>query len=324
MAQGLIKEFNPQNEYIDSILSLVDVEAIKDARLKIALDPMYGVSQTSIRTIFSQTRSELEVIHERHDTLFGGRLPAPNESTLGALSRFVVENKCDLGVATDGDADRIGVIDENGVFVNPNQLLVLLYYYLLKYRGWKGPVVRNNSTTHLLDRVAHSFGEECYEVPVGFKHISSKMEETGAIIGGESSGGLTVKGHILGKDGIYAAALLAEIIAVSKKQISQLYKEITDIYGDCHLGDAELNLADITEKELLMDKIYKDKLIPTFPYEIEKISYLDGCKVYFKNGGWIIARFSGTEPLLRIASEMESPQDAQICVDLFKKALEIV
>ncbi|MFI3171895.1 MAG: phosphoglucomutase/phosphomannomutase family protein [Eubacteriales bacterium] len=323
IACGLIEEFNPQNEYIDSILGLVDVDKIKAARLKIALDPMFGVSQTSIRTILAATRSELEVIHERHDTLFGGRLPAPNEDTLGSLSRFVIENKCDMGVATDGDADRIGVIDEFGGFINPNQLLVLLYYYLLKYRGWKGPVVRNNSTTHLLDRVAKSFGETCYEVPVGFKHISSKLEETGAIIGGESSGGLTVKGHILGKDGIYAVALLAEIIAVTGMKLSELYREITEIYGDCYLGDASFHLADNDEKTMLMDKIYSDKIIPEFPFEVDRISYLDGCKVYFNNGGWVIARFSGTEPLLRIASEMATKEAADAVVKLFSDALEL-
>lgn len=323
LKQGIITEFNPQNEYIDSILGLVDTQAIKEARLKIALDPMFGVSQTSIRTILAETRSELEVIHERHDTLFGGRLPAPNEDTLGALSRYVVENHCDMGVATDGDADRIGVIDEYGNFINPNQLLVLLYYYLLKYREWRGPVVRNNSTTHLLDRVAHSFGEECYEVPVGFKHISSKLEESGAIIGGESSGGLTVKGHILGKDGIYAVALLAEIIAITGMKLSELYREIIGIYGDCYLGDASFHLADMEEKAVLMKRIFQDKVMPEFEYEIEKISYLDGCKVYFKNGGWVIARFSGTEPLLRIASEMATEEEANKVVKAFSDVLDL-
>lgn len=321
--ENLIVEFNPQNEYIDSILGLVDIDKIKKSRLSIALDPMFGVSQTCVRTILAETRSELYVINERHDTLFGGRLPAPNENTLNALSRFVIENNCDMGVATDGDADRIGVIDENGKFIDPNQLLVLLYYYLLKYRKWRGPVVRNNSTTHLLDRVANSFEESCYEVPVGFKHISSKLEETGAIIGGESSGGLTVKGHILGKDGIYAVALLAEIIAVTGLKLSQLYNEITDLYGDCYLQSVDFHLDNMEQKEKLMDKIYKDKVLPEFPFEVERISYLDGCKVYFKNGGWIIARFSGTEPLLRIASEMSSVEYADLTVDLFKKALEL-
>ncbi len=323
LEHGLVTEFDPHNEYIDSILALVDTKAIKNANLKIALDPMYGVSQTSLRTILSETRSELLVIHDRHDTLFGGRLPAPNKQTLGILSNFVVEKSCDLGVATDGDADRIGVIDENGEFVDPNKLLIILYYYLLKYKGLKGDCVRNNSTTHLLDKMAKTFGQTCHEVPVGFKHISSKMEASDAIIGGESSGGLTVKGHILGKDGIYAAVLLAELIAVTKKRLSELYKEITDAYGEVFYYDTDFKLEDFEAKEALRQKIYIEKAMPNFPFEIEKISYTDGCKVYFKNDGFVIARFSGTEPLLRIASEMNTLADAQKCVELFKQVLSL-
>ena len=152
--QGLVREENTANDYIDSILALVDTEAIRRARLRIALDPMYGVSQTCLRTILMTCRCDLEVIHDRHDTLFGGKLPAPNAHTLAQLSNYVTDRHCDLGVATDGDADRLGVIDEKGGFIHPNTLLVLLYYYLVRYRGWKGPCVRNNSTTHLLDRVA--------------------------------------------------------------------------------------------------------------------------------------------------------------------------
>ncbi len=319
--QGLIQEFYPQNDYIDNIIANIDVETIKEARLKIALDPMYGVSQTSLRAILSTTRSEIEVIHERHDTLFGGKLPAPNEKTLGTLSNFVVDKGCDIGVATDGDADRIGVINEKGEFVDPNQLLVLLYYYLLEYRGWKGDVVRNNSTTHLLDRVAEAYGQQCHEVPVGFKHISWKMEETGAIIGGESSGGLTVKGHILGKDGIYAAALLVEIIAKTKLHLSALYAQVTERFGDVYMYNGEQHLRDNQEKEALEQKLFQEKLLPAFPQEIARVSYQDGCKVYFAQGGWVIARFSGTEPLLRITAEMADLAQAKATVSLFEKAL---
>lgn len=304
-AQGLIEEINPLNEYIDSILAMIDVDSIKKRRLKIALDPMYGVSQTSLRTILLTTRCEVDVIHDRHDTLFGGRLPAPNVETLNSLRNFVVENNCDLGIATDGDADRIGVIDDKGHFLHPNKLLVLLYYYLIKYRGWRGPAVRNNSTTHLLDKVAQSFGEECYEVPVGFKHISAKMLQTNAIIGGESSGGLTVKGHIQGKDGIYAAALLAEMMAVTEKRLSEIYDEITSVYGDVQTVDADFKLTPLL-KQSLSDMLFVDKLLPVFELEIDHISYLDGCKIYFRNGGWIIVRFSGTEPLVRLCCEMPS------------------
>lgn len=124
----------------------------------------------------------------------------PSAATLHSLQNYVVEKQCDIGIATDGDADRIDVIDDKGNFLHPNDILVLLYYYLVKFKGWHGPVVRNIATTHMLDKVAEQFGEKCYEVPVGFKYVSAKMQETGAIIGGESSGGLTVHGHINGKD----------------------------------------------------------------------------------------------------------------------------
>jgi len=322
VSRKLVNEINPFNEYIDSIISLVDVDAIKDKGLKIALDPMYGVSRTSLQTLLLTARCDVEVIHDRHDTLFGGRLPSPTLQTLSALSRFVVESGCDIGLATDGDADRIGVIDNKGKFLHPNKLLVLLYYYLLKYRGWKGPAVRNNSTTHLLDCIAESFDEYCYEVPVGFKHISSKMEETNALIGGESSGGMTVRGHIPGKDGIYAAMLLVEMEARTGKKLSQIYDEITTQYGEVRMYDADVTMTS-TDKKHLMNLLFDKKAVPDFPYEVEKISYLDGCKVYFNNGGWVICRFSGTEPLLRICAEMPDKMQAKNCVETWVSFLNL-
>lgn len=226
LAFGIIREGYPFNEYVDSILSLVDTEKIRQSQLKIAIDPMYGVGLNSLRTILLTSRCDKDVLHEQHDTLFGGRMPAPSADALKLLSNYVVDNRCHLGIAMDGDADRLGVIDEYGRYLHANTVLVLLYYYFLQYRDWRGPCVRNNSTTHLLDRVAADFGQECYEVPVGFKYVSAKMAETDAIIGGESSGGLAVKGHIPGKDGIYAASLLVETLAVTGKTIGELYQEI--------------------------------------------------------------------------------------------------
>ncbi|WP_302970435.1 phosphoglucomutase/phosphomannomutase family protein, partial [Ruthenibacterium lactatiformans] len=196
LAAGSIQLIDPMNDYIDSILKMVDAEAIRSRGLHVVLDPMYGVSKTALQTILLTTRCDVEVIHERRDTLFGGRLPAPNLKTLAGLTNYVEEHGCDIGIATDGDADRLGVIDDKAEFLHPNKILVLLYYYLMRYRGWRGAAVRNLATTHLLDRIAEDFGETCYEVPVGFKYVSAKMVETGAIIGGESSGGLTVRGHI--------------------------------------------------------------------------------------------------------------------------------
>lgn len=322
IADGMITELDSFNDYVDSILAAVNVAAMKQRRLKVALDPMYGVSQTSLQTILLTARCDVGVIHERHDTLFGGRLPAPNESTMKSLVNYVLEHGCDLGVATDGDADRIGVIDDLGEFLHPNRILTLLYYYLLKYKGWHGAAVRNNSTTHLLDKVAESFGERCYEVPVGFKHVSAKMRETNAVIGGESSGGLTVRGHIEGKDGIYAAALLVEMIAVTGKPLSALYREIVDTYGMLYARELDFRMTPERKRELTT-LLFTDKLLPRFALQMDHVSYLDGCKVYFKNGGWIIARFSGTEPLLRLCCEMPEEALAAETAEDLRKFLEL-
>ena len=311
--EGWIEEIYPLNEYLDNIIASVDMQAIREAGLKVALDPMYGVSETSLKMILMTARCEVATIHDRHDTLFGGKLPAPSAATLHSLQNYVVEKKFDIGIATDGDADRIGVIDDQGNFLHPNDILVLLYYYLVRFKGWSGPVVRNIATTHMLDKVAARFGENCYEVPVGFKHISAKMNETGAIIGGESSGGLTVHGHINGKDGIYAAALLVEMIAVTGKKLSGIMADIRQECGEIHMEERDYKFT--KEKKAEMYKILiEDKLLPELSQEIDRISYLDGSKVYFKNGGWVIARFSGTEPLLRIFCEMpKSEEAAEIC-----------
>ena len=299
LAKGLIQEIYPLNEYLDNIIAAVDMKAIRDAGLRVALDPMYGVSDTSLKTILLTARCDIYTIHDRHDTLFGGKLPAPTATTLRGLQNCVLDKGCDIGLATDGDADRIGVIDDTGRFLHPNDILVLLYYYLVKFKGWHGPVVRNLATTHMLDKVAERFGEKCYEVPVGFKYISAKMTETDAIIGGESSGGLTVKGHISGKDGVYAAALLVEMIAVTGKKLSEIYKDIEAECGSIFMEERDYKFSH--EKKAAMTKtLMEEKQIPELPFEIERVSYMDGCKIYFKNGGWVVTRFSGTEPLLRI------------------------
>lgn len=319
---GMIHEIYPLNEYLDNIIATVNMDAIRSKGLKIAVDPMYGVSETSLTTIFHTARCDVETIHERHDTLFGGKLPAPTAATLRALQNYVLDNRCDIGIATDGDADRIGVIDNTGRFLHPNDILVVLYYYLVKYKGWKGPVVRNICTTHMLDRVAEKFGEKCYEVPVGFKHISAKMNETDAVIGGESSGGLTVRGHIKGKDGIYAATLLVEMIAVTNKKLSQIYQDIVEECGEIHMEERDYKFNQ-EKKEKILRILMEDKALPEMPFEIEEVSYLDGSKVYFKNGGWVVARFSGTEPLLRIFCEMPSEYEAKRVAEIYEEFLEL-
>lgn len=319
---GLLEEIYPLNEYLDSIIACVDMQAIRNARLKIALDPLYGVSELSLKTILLTARCQLHTIHDNHDTLFGGQLPAPSEETVRSLQNFVVEKHCDIGLATDGDADRLGVIDDIGGFLHPNDILVLLYYYLIKYKGWHGPVVRSVATTHRLDALAEHFGEECYEVPVGFKHISAKMQETDAILGGESSGGLTVRGHILGKDGVYAASLLVEMVAITGSRLSEIMAKIEAEFGTCYMEERDYHFRKEAKKEIY-HVLMEERKIPDFGIPVRKISHEDGCKVYFENGGWIIARFSGTEPLLRIFCEMSEQNDAIMMCRRFEELLHL-
>ncbi len=186
---------------------------------------------------------------------------------------------------------------------------MLLYHYLMKYKGWRGDAVRNIATTHLLDRVAAAFGQKCHEVPVGFKHISSGMDAHDALIGGESSGGLTVRGHISGKDGLYAASLLVEMISVTRKPLSALVQEIYDLYGEMHMAEYDWALTQ-ERKDKVHTTLMVDKLLPEFDLPVERVSYMDGCKVYF-DGGWIIARFSGTEPRVRVFAEADTAEHAR-------------
>lgn len=319
--KGTIEIVHPFNPYIDSILKQIDVHAVSNARMRVVIDPMFGVGAAALQTVLFTARCRADVIHERKDALFGGRLPAPSERTLLSLQNTVQEKSYDVGLATDGDADRLGVVDENGHFVHPNKVLAILYYYLLKYKGWRGAAVRNLATTQLLDAIAQDFGEKCYEVPVGFKYISAKMEETNALIGGESSGGLTVRGHIKGKDGIYAAALIVELIAATGKHLSEFYAEIENKYGHYTMEERQYTLTDAQKKQL-EKKVFADYALPQFSAHIKSVSYLDGCKVCFENG-WIICRFSGTEPVLRIFCEMPAKAMAEKKIGEFEEFLSI-
>ncbi len=309
LKSGGVLFIDPRDEYLDSIMEKIDMNAIRARRPRVVLDPMYGVSLTGLMTILFTARCDVDVINDRHDAFFGGHLPAPNPDTLRDLQGSVADHHADLGIATDGDADRLGIIDEQGRYVSANDVLVLLYYYLLKYKGWKGAAVRNIATTHLLDRVAAAFGEKCIEVPVGFKHISAGMDEHDALIGGESSGGLTVRGHISGKDGLYAASLLVEMICVTRKPLSALLRELTDRFGALYMAEYDWALT-AKNRERIHDLLMVQQALPDFGVPVRKVSTLDGCKVYFDEG-WIIARFSGTEPRVRIFAEMPTKARAR-------------
>ena len=316
--QGFVKLLdNPFNDFLDDIIDLLDVKALRKRGLRVLYDSMHGSGTYPILVIFHTARCTIDTINTNKDAYFGGVMPAPSEKSLFALKNSVLNGKYDLGIAMDGDGDRLGIIDSNGKYINANETLCLLYYYLVKYKGWKGPVVRNLATTHMLDRIAESFGEKCYEVPVGFKYISSKLDEVDAVLGGESSGGLTVRGHIHGKDSVYAASLFAEMVSVTGKTPSQMLSELQKEFGKFVMVEDDMSF-DPSMKSSVQKILLEDKRLPEFSDEIVKVNYEDGCKIYFEDG-FVICRFSGTEPLLRIFAESTSAVRAKDYINTIKK-----
>ncbi len=309
LAAGIVRRQDYTNEYVDAVEALIDLEAIRNARLKVIVDPMYGVGQLTLGTILTEARCRVTFIHERHNPLFGGRSPAPNLEALRLLITHVQEDGYDLGLATDGDADRIAIVDERGEYVTINDILLLLYWYLHEIRGEPGGVVRNLATTHLLDRLAAHFGEKAIEVPVGFKHIAGAMVEHNALLGGESSGGLTIRGHILGKDGIFACALVVEMLAKTGERVSQLLERVRGITG--RLYAAEVNVPSTPDMRVAIPRRLKEAPLDCIgQYPVVKLSHVDGTKMYLEHDNWALLRFSGTEPVLRLSVEADTPEKA--------------
>ena len=311
---------NPFNRFIDDIIAMLDMEKIRERGPRILFDPMHGSGTYPLTVILSTARCTVDLLHSDKDAYFGGNMPAPSEKSLDELAERVVREKYDLGIALDGDGDRLGIIDSNGTYISANDILCMLYYYLHEYKGWKGPVVRNLATTHLLDRIAESFGEKCYEVPVGFKYISSKLDEVDAVLGGESSGGLTVRGHIFGKDSIYAASLFVEMISAIDKTPTEIMAELRTRFGTLEMVEDNLRFP-AERKSEINDIIMVQKKIPEFSKKVVRVNYEDGCKVYFDDDSFVICRFSGTEPLLRIFAEAGNAASAKQYITAFKSFL---
>ena len=307
LQSSMVRKMDYSNAYVDAVESHIDMQAIREAGLSVLLDPMFGVGQSTLQTILTEARCRVTTIHDRHDPLFGGRSPAPDPTALTTLINSMSEGKYDLGLAMDGDADRIAIVDSHGIFIPTNELLLLLYYYLHQVRGQRGAVTRNLATTHLLDRLAAHFGETCYETPVGFKHLAASMKEHDVLLAGESSGGLSIRGHILGKDGIFACALVVEMLARTGRSITDMLSEIYAITG--RLVSRELNLPATPDMKVRVPR----NLAATSPteiagYPVQHVSHLDGTKFYLENDNWLLLRFSGTEPLLRIFVEADTTQ----------------
>jgi phosphoglucomutase len=305
-AGGDIQTLDPRDAYLEEIKSKVDFAAIQKAKGNYGYDPLWGTGRGYLNKFLTDLNLECETLHDWRDVTFGGQAPEPGEEHIPDLKRLVIEKNLTLGLATDGDADRFGVIDKGGVFITPNELIALLTDYLCESRGWKLGVARSVATTSMVDRVAKHRGIELHETPVGFKFIGELINQDKIILGGEESAGLSIRGHIPEKDGILACLLAAEAVAARgtslTEQLNDLYRQV----GKLESGRIGVKLTpDVAEK--LKEKLAQDPdRIGERP--IEKVNRIDGVKFLFGNDAWMLMRPSGTEPLVRIYAEAESKE----------------
>ncbi|HAJ95683.1 MAG TPA: phosphoglucomutase [Actinobacteria bacterium] len=300
---GYISDFD---KYRESLFSLFDLNMIKNSGLKVAADIMNGAAFNIFPDILkNHLQLNAVILNEKRDPLFGGKLPDPSEKNLDSLRKAMIDNDSDIGLALDGDADRFGVIDRRGVFLNPNNIISLCLYYLLDTREY-GPddyVVRSVATTHLLDSICKKNNIKLIEKPVGFKYISQEMLSGNVIIGGEESGGLSIKGHIPEKDGLLAHLMLLEIQAFLKDKYGNYYLSdyLSDIYasfGTFHNTRLDIKIPENKKREVIgyFSGLIGDKIDRRNAIELIDI---DGTKVIFDDGSWFLIRASGTEPLIR-------------------------
>jgi alpha-D-glucose phosphate-specific phosphoglucomutase len=305
--KGLAQYVDPFEDYVAHLKTVVDLDSIRRAALKVVVDPMFGAGIGYLDRVLSDAGCQVEVIHGYRDALFGGSLPEPSSKVLTELRDRVTASGAHLGLAMDGDADRFGIIDRDGRFINANQVLYLLYRHLIKNRGIKGPVARSVATTHMLDKIAARYGLEVDETPVGFKYIGESMMKKGSILGGEESGGLSITGHIPEKDGVLAAALMAELVAVENKSVGEILAEVDEEYGGLLSERLDIHCSQETKDRVLAG--LKELVPPEVAgLAVDKINAVDGKKFVLADGSYALIRASGTEPLFRIYVETDSEE----------------
>ncbi|HYE30774.1 MAG TPA: phosphoglucomutase/phosphomannomutase family protein [Methylomirabilota bacterium] len=303
------KTFDPRPDYLAQIEKLIDFATIKKAKLKLAVEFMYGTGRGYLDTLLERADAQLIRFHDQPNPLFGGHHPEPNSEGMAAVREAILSGKASLGLGLDGDADRFGIVDKDGTWLTPNQILALALYHLKKNRKWEGAVVRTVPTSHQVDSVAEMLGVKVHETPVGFKYIGALMEKEPIIVGGEESGGLSVKGHIPEKDGILACLLMAELYATEGRPLGDILREISSKVGEFHTD--RLNVAVPAEsKEVLLKKLGSGlPSIGTFP--VQKFITTDGYKYLLPNNEWVAFRASGTEPLIRCYIEAKTEAGLQ-------------
>ena len=318
---GRIEVFDPMPAYIAQINRLVDLGRVKAAGLRILHEPMYGASQGYVRALLAGGKTTVEEIHQERNPGFGGMHPEPIAQYMPEALERMRSGRFDLGIANDGDADRVGIIDEKGQFVNQLQVMALLMMYLVEKRGMKGDVVRSVTSTSMVDKLGERFGITVHELPVGFKYLGPKMQEVNGLLGGEESGGFAFRGHIPERDGVLSGMMFAAMIVDYGRPLSKILEHLTELVGPHAYARHDLHL-DRDEYPARRAEIY-GRLQQDPPTEIAGSRIVrsrtdDGFKFYLQDGSWVLIRFSGTEPLIRVYSEASTRER----VDQLLAALE--
>jgi phosphomannomutase len=299
------KTIDPLPDYVKQIRKLIDFPALRRAKLRLAVELMYGTGRGYLDTLLEESGgAKITRFHDELNPLFGGHHPEPNAEGMAEVSKFVRSGKAQLGLGLDGDADRFGIVDKDGTWLTPNQVLALALYHLKKNRKWTGAAVRTVPTSHQVDAVAELLGVKLHETPVGFKYIGTLMESEPIIVGGEESGGLSVKGHVPEKDGILACLLMAELVATEKKSLGQILQAIEKQTGQFHTTRINVKIAPEKKAALLQKLAAGLKTIG--PLRVEQFITTDGYKFLLPNHEWVAFRASGTEPVFRCYIEARS------------------
>ena len=304
--QGLIRRFDPVWAYYEHLGKLIDLDIISNGELRIVADAMFSSGRGCISEMLSRTRCQVHEIRGTMNPGFGGIHPEPIARYLNALVAAIQVQHADVGLATDGDADRIGAMDALGNFVDPHHIFALALRYLVERRGWSGLVVKTVSTTMMVDRLAAKYGLQLIETPVGFSHIADHMLEDDVLIGGEESGGLSIKGHIPEGDGILMGLLLLEIMADADLPLHKLVAEVQEVAGPARYERTDLRLRHPLAKAEVVERLTGNAPSSIGGVGVREIDTLDGVKYRLQDDSWLLIRPSGTEPVLRVYAEAPS------------------
>ncbi len=303
-----IIRFNPNLAYGEHLRKLIDFDAIADGEVRVVVDSMYGSGRGVIRGMLQGTGCEVQEIRGEMNPGFGGVHPEPIGRYLGALAGAISTGLGNFGLATDGDADRIGAMDERGNFVDPHKIMALALRHLVEKRGMRGSVVRTVSTSRMVDRLAKKYGLVLHETPVGFNHIADYMLKEEVLIGGEESGGISFQGHIPEGDGVLMGLLLIEIVASSGTTLYELVEDLLSEVGPAFYERRDIRLRHPVSKKAMTQRLQEDVPAGIGGEAIQEVSSIDGVKYILADDSWLLIRPSGTEPVLRVYAEGRSPE----------------